>query len=304
MATMSMHRKEFEGYLKLKGYTRTTIESRLVIYDKYTEWLSKEGMEAEEVTYSDLLSFVKYCKRKGATQRTVQSYVGTLKHYYAHLIREKRIDYNPATDIKVKGIKRKAIYYILSPQELHQLYNGYQDDTLAGRRNKAMLGLLIYQGLTAEELAKLEVSDIKLREGKIEVPGGRRSNHRTMNLESHQVLDLYDYTLQTRPELIKEEPKGPGKVDRETRKLFIGSGGISSSFSNYTSQLIKDLKQINLKLQNAKQIRASVITKWLKQYNLRETQYLAGHRYISTTESYQQNDVEGLAEEINMYHPL
>ena len=49
---------------------------------------------------------------------------------------------------------------------------------------------------------------------------------------------------------------------------------------------------------------ASVITKWLKQYNLREVQYLAGHRYISTTESYQQNDVEGLAEEINMYHPL
>ena len=57
-------------------------------------------------------------------------------------------------------------------------------------------------------------------------------------------------------------------------------------------------------LLNTKQIRASVITKWLKQYNLRETQYLAGHRYISTTEGYQQNDMEGLSEEINMYHPL
>ena len=296
--------QSFETYLKLRGYTRTTIESRLTIYEKYSQWLEQEGMEAEEVTYNDLLGFVKYSKRKGATQRTIQSYIGTLKHYYDHLIRERQIDYNPAVDIKVKGIKRKAIYYILEPHELHQLYNNYQDDTLAGRRNKAMLGLLIYQGLTAEELAKLEIKDIKLREGKIDVPGGRRSNHRMMNLESHQVLDLYDYTLQIRPELIKEEPKSNAIADRETQKLFIGSGGNSSSFSNYTSKLVKALREINPKLKNTKQIRTSVITKWLKQYNLRETQYLAGHRYISTTESYQQNDVEGLAEEVNMYHPL
>ena len=304
MGTMSMRRQAFESYLKSKSYTKNTIKSRLVIYDKYTEWLNREGLEAEEVTYSDMLVYVKHLKRKGATQRTIQSCTGTIKHYYDHLIREQQIDCNPAADIKVKGIKRKVIYYTLESHELHQLYNNYQDETLAGRRNKAMLGLLIYQGLTAEELAKLEVTDIKLREGKIDVPGGRRSNHRTMQLESHQVLDLYDYTLQIRPELIKEAPKSRAIADRETTKLFIGSGGNSSSFANYTSKLIKALREINPKLKNSKQIRASVITKWLKQYNLREAQYLAGHRYISTTEGYQQNDVEGLAEEINMYHPL
>jgi integrase/recombinase XerD len=57
-------------------------------------------------------------------------------------------------------------------------------------------------------------------------------------------------------------------------------------------------------LQNAKQIRASVITKWLKMYNLREVQVLAGHKFISATESYQQNDMEGLSEEINQFHPF
>ena len=46
------------------------------------------------------------------------------------------------------------------------------------------------------------------------------------------------------------------------------------------------------------------ITKWLKQHNLREAQYLAGHKYVSTTESYLQNDMEGLKEEINQFHPL
>lgn len=55
---------------------------------------------------------------------------------------------------------------------------------------------------------------------------------------------------------------------------------------------------------NAKQLRASVIVKWLKMYNLREVQYMAGHRYISATEAYRQNELEGLAEEVNQFHPL
>ena len=160
-----------------------------------------------------------------------------------------------------------------------------------------MLGLLVYQGLKTEELRKLETNDIKLREGKIEVPGGRKSNHRTMTLESHQIMDVYDYILQARPEILKAS-------GQETDQLFVSLTGKESTISNLVNSFLRPLKEQFKTLKNAKQIRASVITKWLKQYNLRETQYLAGHRYISTTESYQQNDVEGLAEEINMYHPL
>jgi phage regulator Rha-like protein len=42
---------------------------------------------------------------------------------------------------------------------------------------------------------------------------------------------------------------------------------------------------------SAKQLRASVIVKWLKIYNLRKVQYMAGHRYISATEAYRQNEI-------------
>ena len=55
---------------------------------------------------------------------------------------------------------------------------------------------------------------------------------------------------------------------------------------------------------NAKQFRVSVMMKWLKQSNLRQVQYLAGHRYISSTEAYQQNEMEGLREEVNKFHPM
>ncbi len=53
-----------------------------------------------------------------------------------------------------------------------------------------------------------------------------------------------------------------------------------------------------------KQLRTSVITHWLKNYNLREVQYMAGHRYVSSTEAYQINDLDDLIEDIGKYHPL
>ena len=197
----------FKEYLKQRGFTRTSIETRLVVIGRYFEWLEKENLQAEEITYNDLLLYIKHSQRKGITQRTVQNYVGTVKLYHDHLIRAGKATTNPAEDIKVQGVKRKTIYHILEPQELHQIYNSYDDQSLLGKRNKVMLGLLIYQGVKTEELRKLEVKEIKLREGKIEVPGGRRSNHRTMQLESHQIMDMYEYILEARPEILKNSKK-------------------------------------------------------------------------------------------------
>jgi len=49
------------------------------------------------------------------------------------------------------------------------------------------------------------------------------------------------------------------------------------------------------------QIRASVIVHWLKLYNLRKVQVMAGHRYISSTENYKANNLDDLKEDINNY---
>jgi len=117
-----------------------------------------------------------------------------------------------------------------------------------------------------------------------------------MKLEAHQVMDMYDYVLQARPKILKESKQ-------QTNKLLVSPSG-GTLVSNFIARLMIRVKEINPSVKNANQVRASVITKWLKSYNLREVQYLAGHRYISSTENYLQNDMEGLAEEINKYHPL
>ena len=68
--------------------------------------------------------------------------------------------------------------------------------------------------------------------------------------------------------------------------------------------LTKDIKATNPNFINFKQVRTTVITKWLKQYNLREVQQMAGHRYVSSTEAYQINNTEDLQEAIDKFHPI
>ena len=68
--------------------------------------------------------------------------------------------------------------------------------------------------------------------------------------------------------------------------------------------LFKELRKFNHKVKNVKQIRASVPTYWLDCYNIREVEYMAGHRYISSTERYVQDDLENLHELIESLHPI
>src|SRR5690606_14559694 len=117
-----------------------------------------------------------------------------------------------------------------------------------------------------------------------------------LKLESLQVLDLMEYVMKVREELLEINQK-------KSEQLFISSSG-NNNLQNTLQLMIKKLGEMNGKVTSAKQIRASVIIYWLKNYNLREVQYMAGHRYVSSTENYLINDMEDLTDDITKYHPI
>mgnify|MGYP001796146875 CR=1 FL=1 len=295
---------DFIAYLKHKQFSQRSLETSQRIINNYLQWVTKENLEPEAVTYQDLLEFMKHGRKTGKSPRTIQHYLNTVRHYYDHLIKAQAITTNPVHGIEVKGIKQKTLYPILTAHELHTLYHHYPNDTYRDKRNKILLGLLVYQGLRTEELARMTTKEINLREGKLDILGSKKHNGRSLQLESHQVLDLYDYLLQVRPALLQMPPKRHYQTRIATEQLFIAEGGHCHSLHNLMTQVKRKVRAINPSVTCAQQIRASVITKWVKKYPLRKAQYLAGHRYISSTENYLRNDIEGLQEELNRYHPL
>jgi site-specific recombinase XerD len=304
-----MNENKFREWLIIKGYSKLTTESNIKMLQRFTQWLEKENIDIATTGYNDVMAFIQSCNQRGNERQTIQQYVVAIRHYYSHLIYEGDMNDNPASNIEIKGIKRRKLHDTLNSEELEQLYKSYpaeleakkksppqQLNQLARRRTKVMLGLLIYQGIKVEELAELETIDLKLREGKISIKGKRRTNERTMKLEGFQIIDLMDYINETRKALLQIN-------QRETTKLFF-SKDKGNHFSNVMHPLMKSLKQHNNKIKSIKQIRASVITNWLQQYNLRQVQYMAGHRYVSSTEAYQANNITELQDEIFKHHPI
>ena len=307
----------FADYLIEKGYSIKSANRYLGDVQRYQRWAEQENIEIEGATYADVLHYIqsrrsKACGEQGRTisQRTQSNMLNSIKHYYQYLESSEQIAENPIREVKIRGIKRKRLYSILTKAQLEELYHNYPTEIdskqenqnwyklsqLIQKRNKVILSLLIYQGLNATEICRMKISDLKLREGKVYVAGTRKSNERTMELEAVQVMDMMEYVLDTRKQLEKMR-----KIESES--LFI-TGGKSKNLHNGLQSLLKKLQKQESQLKTLMHIRTSVITHWLKRYNLREVQQMAGHRFVSSTEAYKVNDLEDLQEDIEKFHPL
>jgi len=278
---------------------------------EFLNWLDDDNTEAEEAEIKEITGFLNYLKRKGQSNKTRGIRLNVIKHFFDWQLQcELRTD-NPAKHLQIRGTKTRILYPIFTQKELESLYNAYEipaiDDTrqnrnwwkkyeLSRKRNKAALSLLVHQGITTAEADKLTPKDLKLREGIVYIAGSRKSNERELELKPHQIIELMEYNQQIRQQLIELSNK-------QTEQLFVSIGDNPQSNNNW-KRLSQTLKQQNGKFINFKQVRASVITHWLKTYNLRKVQYMAGHRYISSTENYLINQVEDLQNDIDKFHPL
>ena len=127
-------------------------------------------------------------------------------------------------------------------------------------------------------MERIQIADIDLEVNTLFVSGDKRTASRTIPLVSHQVLPLTHYL-----------------PDRNTLT--------EKPVPYLLNQLYHYLKASG-KVENRHCLRASVITNWLQHHNLRQVQYLAGHKYISSTERYQHTQPQALQQVVNRYHPL
>ncbi len=292
--------KTFTHYLKKEGYSQSTIHYHQQVLSTFQLWAATENVASEAVTYNDILAYLQHRQHQGTGKAGLSRYLTAIKHYYDHLIEQGIATSNPVQNIKLQGAHRKKLYDILSPSELQSLYQHFAQSTYPDEwrksRDVAIIGLVIFQGLTTTDIKQLHPNDLQLKEGLIQINRTRRSNERTLKLEVTQLMDLHHYATAGREKLLN-------KILHTPERLFFTTGG-KADMSSALNQMVKRLQRIDPRVQNIKHLRACVITKWLKKYGLRKTQYLAGHRYLSSTEKYKINDLEGMQEEINQYHPL
>jgi len=303
--------KGFGIYLQELGQNKNTIRQKSNYAGYFLNWLENENLRPNETRYNDILNFIDYCKLEGNSKKHINSKLRGIRNFYEYLKEQNPKIINPAANLYLKGEIQKLPSNIVDFKELEKLYQSYQTTDNRDKRNKIILGLLVYQGVTTEELKQLEPNHLKLKEGKIYIPGNRRRNSRNLELKPFQILELHEYLTETRPKILAEittpKPFGrrPDKINkvRLNDQLFISVNG-SENIKNSLLHMFNAIRKINPEILHPKQIRASVITYWLKNHNLRQVQYMAGHKYVSSTERYQLNNLDKLQEKLEELHPL
>jgi integrase/recombinase XerD len=282
----------FTIYLQQKKLSASTVRTYTRRSNYFLAWLEQEDNSVEKFTYNDVLDFMRYCTAEQKSKRNIHALLGTVRHYCNYLISQCKRNDNPAAGIFIKGLSKKLPVNLLSMEEMEELYQQYSIQLHVDASKKIMLGLLVYQGITVGEMMRLQSHHIKMKDGKLLIKATQRTNERILHLQTVQITELQNY-------LTKNKCK-EGALFIEAIKKEVSERNIN----NRIKYMFDQLKQLNEKVINAKQIRSSVITHWLRQNNLRQVQYMAGHKYVSSTQRYQVNNLDDLQNELGQHHPM
>lgn len=306
-------RNDFIAYLQSKDLSKSTIEYYTCNLSLFMAWVNKEEIL---ITKPDILKYLVYLKEvKQMENKGRNSRLRSLNHYFTFLLNSGDVASNPTDLLKMRGTQKKTLHpKLYTPEELEQILDNYYHgfirnfndqkelELLSHQRNYIILGLLIYQGVSREEIEKIHLQDLNLHKGSIKIRSGKKSNERTIPLKASQIGSLINYIDNIRPRFFD--------YCTETEKLFFAfHENFRKKMNRESIRLIyppfrTQIKSIDKHFLNFKHIRTSVITTWLKTEGLRKTQYLAGNRYISSTEKYLPNQIEGLIEDVAKFNPF
>jgi integrase/recombinase XerD len=185
--------ERFRGYLAVeRGLARGTVVGYVDAVKPFLAGLDEDGLDLGELTTARVTAFVVgRCpgQSRGAAKMTVcalRSLLGFL--HVEGLIAESLIGAVPsAASWRLSGLPR-----FLEDDQAQALLGACDPQTVTGRRDLAILTLLLRLGLRAGEVAGLSLEDVDWRAGELVVVGkGRRSERLPLPVDVGEAISGY-----------------------------------------------------------------------------------------------------------------
>ena len=227
----------FYEYLAVeRGVAPRTIESYEHHLTRFESYLARIGVASlSELSPAILTAFVAERAASGLGKATIRDGCGVLRVFLRYAHREG------ATTTDLSGVMDRPQFYRLSSiprsitwEEVGRVLAGVDRRTPAGRRDWAILLLLVTYGLRGREVAALTLDDIDWKRERLAIPE-RKAGHSTAFPLSASVGDaLVDYLRAGRPQtgsrrvffraVAPVEPFTPAAVSARARHYLIKAG--------------------------------------------------------------------------------
>lgn len=160
-----MYIEEFRAYLRdRRGMSEISIQAYLADIKEFEEECQSCGIDdMAKASNSHVASFLMSLRDKGRSTSTVNRKLASVRAFYKFLMAEGKIDGNPTKSLKTAKLERRNIDF-LTVEQIEEILDK-PNNTLKGKRDKAILELLYATGIRVNELINADVCDVNTKIG-------------------------------------------------------------------------------------------------------------------------------------------
>lgn len=282
---------DYRNYLDIeKGYSRWTVRQYGYDLVNFSGWMERP---LEEVFSDDIRGYLGYLKNERQYKNTsLCRKLSALKGFYKFLKRAGGIEKNPTEDIQRPKIPKRVPVY-LTKEEVERLFDylSSKTDSMAGKRDYAIIKVLYHTGVRVSELVNIDFPDIAKSDGRYSVRViGKGDKERMIPLHQN-ALEVIMMWKGTRPKTLK------------TEAVFINLKTLKRLTTRSVEKKIKIwIKKAGIdKPITPHKLRHTFATELLNRgANLKDIQDLLGHASLATTQVYTHTDVARLNKAVEL----
>ncbi len=290
-----MSTKKYIKYIRLeKRFSEHTSKAYNNDLSAFTLYLKEEyELDESELANTDMIrSWIVNLMENGASPRTINRRITTLRSYYKYLVANKLAKSNPATQIK--SIKTaQQITKFLEKDKLNELIGKEtKADDFVEVRNKLVLDLLYSTGMRLNELLTLDDNSVNEQLKVVKVIG-KRNKERLIPLSDKLIEAINNY----------KEIKH--KVFNQVGSGLILSNKGKKAYPKLIYRIINSaLSEITKGKRSPHVLRHSFATHMLNNgAELNTIKELLGHANLSATQVYTHNTIDQLKSIYSSAHP-
>lgn len=287
----------FLEYLKFeKRYSPHTIRSYQDDLTFFFEYLSAEYAElsVKDIKPTFIRSWLAKQKEKGASAKTINRRISTLKSFFKYQLRQEVIETSPMTTI-VSPKQSKRLPNYVEQKDTEVLFEHVEfPENWEGLMNKMILELLYCSGMRLSELISLKESQVDLHKNSLKILG--KGNKERIIPFSHEIKTNLEQYLKEKKNQLGETAVEFLLVNEKGRKLY----------PKYVQMVVKKYLSLitTIEKKSPHVLRHTFATHLMNNgAELNAVKELLGHSSLAATQIYTHNTIEKLKDIHKKAHP-